>query len=166
MQQKNYRRSNEKKDLYVYGNAVKNLSAMPAQEPQKRDRRDLEQEKNKKRLQHKEAQRIHRINLLYTFAVVGVVAFIFTVCIQYLELQASVKGNSSAVANLEVQLNEMTEKNDATELQIDGSIDYNKILDTAINELGMQYPNKKQVVEYKSSQSEYVKQFSDIPSTK
>lgn len=166
MPQKNHR-NNLTSNAYVYGNTVKKLSVtMPLTEPQRRDRRDDEQEKREKRLQQKQLQRAHKVNFLYTVAVVGVVAFIFTVCIQYLELQASVKNNSTDVSKLESQLSKLTDQNDMTEVEINGSIDYDSILDTAINQLGMVYPSRKQFVEYDSKNSEYVKQYSDIPGVK
>ena len=36
------------------------------------------------------------------------------------------------------------------------------ISDTAVNELGMVYPNRSQVINYDSKESEYVKQYKDI----
>lgn len=167
MPQKNYRKQNSKSNAYVYGNTVKKLSVtMPVTEPLRRDRRDDEQEQREKRLQQKQLQRAHKINFLYTVAVVGVVAFIFTVCIQYLELQAAVKNNALAVSNLESQLSELTDQNDMSEVVINGNIDYDSILDTAINQLGMVYPSRNQYVEYDSKNSEYVKQYSGIPGAK
>lgn len=167
MPQKNIKRQNVKRNVYIDGNTVRKLSVpLPVTEPQRRVKRDDEQEKRERRQQQKQLQRAHRINFLYTVAVVGVVAFIFTVCIQYLELQAAVKNNSTEVAHLESQLSKATDENDMTELQINGSIDYDAILDTAINQLGMQYPNKNQVLGYDSKESEYVRQYSDIPAAK
>ena len=37
------------------------------------------------------------------------------------------------------------------------------IYDTAVNDLGMIYPGKGQVITYDSKESEYVKQFKDVP---
>ena len=154
-------------NTYVYGNTVRKLAvAEPITRPVKRQNQNTEEEIRHRRLQEKEIQRAHRVNFLYTVAVVAVVAFIFTVCIQYLQLQASVKNDATQVANLEAQLSQLTVKNDEAEVQINGSIDYDAILSTAINELGMVYPSKKQVVEYNSGESEYVKQYQNIPTSK
>jgi len=167
MSQNNYRKNNLKSDAYISGNTVKNLSvAMPVTKPQKRDKTDDEQEKRAQRQHHKEMQRVHKINFLYTVAVVGVLTFIFTVCIQYLQLQASVKSNSSAVSSMESQLSKLTDQNDMTELEANGSINYESIKNIAINELGMKYPSKNQVVEYDAKDSEFVEQYSNIPAVK
>ena len=53
--------------------------------------------------------------------------------------------------------------NDALESDINASIDYNALYDTAVNELGMVYPGKDQVITYNSKESEYVKQYKDVP---
>jgi len=167
MSQNNYRKNNSKSEAYVYGNTVRKLSvAMPVTKPQKRDNTDDDQEKRELRQQHRAMQKAHKTNFLYTIAVVGVLAFIFTACIQYLELQASVKTNSTEVSNLESQLSKLTEQNDMTELEANSSINYDEIINTAINELGMKYPSKNQVVDYTSKDSQYVEQYADIPAVK
>jgi hypothetical protein len=48
------------------------------------------------------------------------------------------------------------------ESEINAGIDYNAIYDTAVNELGMVYPSRSQVIGYDSKESEYVKQYKDI----
>ena len=52
---------------------------------------------------------------------------------------------------------------DKGEEEINAGIDYNAIYDTAVNDLGMIYPGKGQVITYDSKESEYVKQFKDVP---
>ena len=110
--------------------------------------------------------RAHRANLLYTIVAVAVVAFMFGVCVQYLEIQANVKNAANDVARLEARLTQLTVKNDETKMEIEGSVDYDALLKTAVEELGMIYPKRSQIVEYDSTESEYVKQYKDIPSTK
>ena len=41
--------------------------------------------------------------------------------------------------------------------------DYEQIYNTAVNELGMVYPERDQVITYDAGVSEYVKQYHDIP---
>ena len=45
----------------------------------------------------------------------------------------------------------------------EADIDYDAIYDTAVNELGMVYPAKGQVIRYAAGESEYVKQYQNIP---
>lgn len=167
MSNKNYRNYNSDQGAYVYGNTVRKLATeMPASRPQRSDRRDEQKETRENIQRQRDIQRAHKMNFIYTVAVVGVLAFMFTLCIQYLELQAAVKNNASAVATMESKLSGLTADNDMTEVEINGSIDYDSILNTALNELGMVYPSRSQVVQYNSSESEYVKQYSAIPAAK
>jgi cell division protein FtsB len=87
----------------------------------------------------------------------------FVLCVQYLDTQSEVQGNQTAVQELQSQLNDLKTTNDETELKINTDIDYELIYDTAVNELGMIYPDRNQVITYDSTISEYVKQYKDIP---
>ncbi len=46
------------------------------------------------------------------------------------------------------ELNELTNSNDELELEINAGIDYEQIYNTAVNELGMVYPERDQVITY------------------
>ena len=78
-------------------------------------------------------------------------------------MQAAAKVNSDKIIELKSTLNSLKDDNDALEADINASIDYNTIYDTAVNELGMVYPGKDQVITYNSQESEYVKQYKDVP---
>ena len=77
--------------------------------------------------------------------------------------QTAAKTNSDVIAELKSELSTLKENNDVLESDINASIDYDAIYDTAVNELGMVYPEKKQVITYDSKESEYVKQYKDVP---
>lgn len=161
----NYKRvqQNNTKSAYVNGSAVKKLYvAQPVREP------DVEQEQREqqKRRRQNEQRKIHRankLNFLYTVGVSVIVAAIFGICIQYLNLQSTVKSNASEVAQLQAQLYSLQETNNETQEEINAGINLDKIYEAAVNELGMRYPNQSQVRLYESSVSEYVKQYQDIP---
>ena len=88
---------------------------------------------------------------------------VFFICYQYLNVQAAAKVNSDKIIELKSTLNSLKDNNDALEADINASIDYDAIYDTAVNDLGMIYPGKGQVITYDSKESEYVKQFKDVP---
>lgn len=155
-------------NTYVYGTEARALNSVVQQvqpdiEKIQREKRLREQRKREKIANNREMLRMHKINMLYTAAAVVVVAFMFAVCVQYLELQSGVKNAANDVARLEAKLTQLTVKNDETKMEIDGSIDYDELLRIAVEELGMAYPIRGQIVEYESSESEYVKQYKDIP---
>ena len=77
-------------------------------------------------------------------------------------MQSAIKTNSQTVVELQNQLNSLKAENNSNESEINASIDYDAIYDTAVNELGMVYPSRSQVIGYDSKESEYVKQYKDI----
>ena len=142
----------EKRTGYVQGNTVRKLQVA---EPYSNDPTSIEQ--------LRKIRRANKMNFLYTVAVTAVVAVMFGLCYQYLNLQSEVKTNAAAVSDLEMQLNTLTSQNDEREAQAEADIDYDAIYDTAVNELGMVYPAKGQVIRYAAGESEYVKQYQNIP---
>ena len=58
----------------------------------------------------------------------------------------------------------LADENTATQERINSSIDLGEVYDTATGELGMVYTKEDQIIHYKSSNSDYVKQYEDIPS--
>ena len=61
------------------------------------------------------------------------------------------------------ELEQLRAENDALETSINTSIDLNKIYEIATKELGMVYAKKDQVLLYDKTESEYVRQYEDIP---
>jgi cell division protein FtsL len=155
-----------KTSSYVHGNTVRKIQVA---EPYSNDEKSIEQLEEERRLKRQQLKRIHRtnqLNFVYTVAVTAIVGVIFAVCYQYLNLQTEVKNNASLVSDLQAELTSLTTANDELEVEVNASIDYDAIYDTAVNELGMIYPEKNQVIRYDAGESEYVKQYQDVPSAK
>lgn len=160
---------------YVSGSTVKNLAASPdrLEIPERRKRQPAqeipaqrgltEEERIEERRKQRRIRRANKMNFLYTVGVSAIVITIFAICWQYLNMQSAVKANVSEVSQLQSELNELTNSNDELELQINAGIDYEAVYDTAVNELGMVYPDREQVITYDAGVSEYVKQYHDIP---
>lgn len=179
---KNKSRSFSGTHTYVSGSTVKNLAASPdrleipertrvpgrkVSRPSVQERpvrRELtEEERVEERRKQSRIHRANKMNFLYTVGVSAIVITIFTICWQYLNMQSVVKANASEVTQLQSELNELTNSNDELELEINAGIDYEAIYNTAVNELGMVYPEREQVITYDAGVSEYVKQYHDIP---
>ncbi len=164
-----------KNTAYVYGNTAEWLNVgFDTREAQRREQERIEaqkraeREKREQRAREEAAhmralQREHVRNMLFTAASIVVAIVMFYVCVQYLELNAQVKQKASKVANLESRLAHLTVLNDETEMEINASVDYDQLLYIAQHELGMVFPNRGQVIEYESKESEYVKQYQNIP---
>ena len=145
---------------YQYGSAARNIEiARPLEKeyPSRVVREDRREERRRK-----EAARNNSINLAYTVFLIACLTAIFAICFQYLNLQSSVKVNSEAVMKMQDELNNLKAENNLYEAEINAGIDYQAIFDIAVNELGMEYPAKKQVINYESEESEYVKQYKNI----
>ena len=67
------------------------------------------------------------------------------------------------IISLESQYSELKLSNDDAYARAVSSVDLEEIRDIAINELGMVYANKDQILLYDKTESEYVRQYEDIP---
>ncbi len=149
--------------LYEYGSAARQLNANV--QPLKHNE-EQEESREQRRARQKQIRRNNKINLMYTLVVATVASVVFFICYQYLNVQATAKVNSDKIIELKSTLNSLKNDNDALEADINASIDYDALYDTAVNDLGMVYPGKGQVITYDSKESEYVKQYKDVPDAK
>ena len=84
-------------------------------------------------------------------------------CVTYLQLQANATLLSEEVTSLEAQVDAAILENNADYNGIMTGIDIEHVKDVAINELGMVYASKEQIVTYEENSSDYVRQYTDIP---
>ena len=152
---------NHRTTEYQYGSAVRKLQTVPEVHTYEHERR-IEEQEQERRQRRREIRRNNRVNLVYTTVLAICATAVFAICYQYLYLQSDIKTNSTAVVELQNQLNSLKAENNSHESEINAGIDYNAIYDTAVNELGMVYPSRSQVIGYDSKESEYVKQYKDI----
>ncbi len=146
---------------YVQGSNV--LQLEPVRKPKKKKKshlRVVKTQKPKKDLYTKAQVIQNRMALAIT--IIALVAVSWS-CIHYLQLQADVASRAATINALEKQYVELKTENDLAEVVINSTIDYNMVVDVAMNELGMVYAGKDQVVIYDSQAMECVKQLSNIP---
>lgn len=93
---------------------------------------------------------------------VAAVATVF-LCVQYLQLQALGTTYRSDIAALESTLSEAKLVNDSAYEEAISSVSMEEIKEIAVNELGMVYANEGQVIVYSSQDSDYVRQYNEIP---
>ena len=96
------------------------------------------------------------------FLTIAMVAMV-SVCAVYLKLQSDISNRMKTVATLETQVTDLKTQNDGNLKRINTSIDLESIKNTAINELGMVYPSKDQIVYFNIETSDYMNQYEDIP---
>ena len=99
------------------------------------------------------------------YVIMLTIASVFTLylCINYLHVQSSITARMHHIEQMEAELEQLRAENDALETSINTSIDLNKIYEIATKELGMVYAKKDQVLLYDKTESEYVRQYEDIP---
>lgn len=84
-------------------------------------------------------------------------------CVSYLQLQSSITARLNHIEALEEEIEKKKSDNDALETRINTSVDLDYVYKVATEELGMVYANKNQVRLYNKTESEYVRQYEDIP---
>lgn len=142
---------------YMYGSAA--IKPVPAE--QERPRRVKKEEGSRAIAINNRVRQ--KANAAYTLGMIAALLVVFFVCVDYLTLQAEVSEKANTAARLEQNYTKLKSDNDYLEIYINSNIDYDHILDVAVNELGMVYAKSNQMVSYKSEAIEYVKQYAEIP---
>ena len=141
---------------YVDGTAVRRLDPVPGKE-QKRPALPVSTETKQNR------ERALQMSIGYVlFLTAAAVVTVFT-CVNYLQLQAKGTRLQKQVTALETQLDQAKLENDSNYNQIMAGVDMEHIKDIAMNEYGMTYAAGSQIVEYELQDSDYVRQYSDVP---
>ncbi len=84
-------------------------------------------------------------------------------CVNYLQLQSSLTARLNNIETLEESIEALRADNDALRTRINTSVDLDYVYKVATEELGMVYANRDQVRLYDKTESEYVRQYEDIP---
>ncbi|MFV0342234.1 MAG: FtsB family cell division protein [Anaerocolumna sp.] len=149
-----------KKTRYPYpvdGNTAKKLQVIPNY-IEEEDILRVPVRKQKKQKAVKPAMSFFTLFLLC----VAIGGTLYT-CVDYLNVQSTILSNKHEITKLEKQLLKLQNENTAAKTELNASLDLKSIYEVATKELGMVYPNEEQVISYKSTKSDYVKQYKDIP---
>ena len=104
-----------------------------------------------------------RQDLPYLAVLVAAAVCALYICVNYIHIQSGMTGRMDTIKTLEQQLDTLKAENDALETSINTSVDLDHVYKVATEELGMVYAGKDQVLLYNQTESEYVKQYEDIP---
>ena len=139
--------------------------------PQERERRQTEEQR--RRQAQSEIRRSHmvrrnrekalRLDAPYVLALTVAAILTLAICMQYLQLRASITARIGNIESLEQDVEALKAENDALETSINTYVDLDHIYDVATKELGMVYANKDQILLYDKTESEYVRQYEDVP---
>ncbi|MCR5107889.1 MAG: cell division protein FtsL [Lachnospiraceae bacterium] len=140
-------------DYYTEGN---NVRVMHPKEWDEQSPKELSHAARRNREKHSHMNFAWVMFLSMAMAATGVVLIL------YLRLQSDITNRVKNISVLEAEYNSLKAENDDTESRIKGNVDLEAIKAKAMGELGMQYANSDQIVEYDSSDTDYVRQFKDI----
>ncbi|SFG61560.1 hypothetical protein SAMN04487761_13020 [Lachnospiraceae bacterium C7] len=149
----------------VDGNAVRKTNAVPSRREEEWKK---EREERRRRRARRNAARRNREKSMFMSATY--VAFL-SICIalgtifttMYILEQVKINSNKAKTSQLSSQLNELKVENDEKVKEIDSAVDLDHIKDVAMNQLGMKYARKDQVVYYSVESSNYMNQYNSIP---
>ena len=99
----------------------------------------------------------------YVFCLTVAAIVTLFLCMNYLRVQSSITTRIHNIESLELQLENLKSENDALQTRIETSVDLEHVYKVATEELGMVYANKDQILLYDKTESEYVRQYEDIP---
>ena len=156
-QSTNQRKTTYEKSAYIQGNTVRKLNVQETIEPPQ------------KRLSHatrKNRDKAVYMNMGYVIFLSMALVTAGFILIGYIRLQYE---NTSCVKNiskLESQLNSIKLDNDEEYNRVLASVDLEEIKNVAIHELGMKYADKGQIVIVDGEESDYVRQYADLPKPK
>lgn len=147
---------------YIEGNTVRKIRVLedPRKEQHFEDYRHVSPSVRRNR------EKAAFMNKGYVMFLIAAVIATFMLCMDYLQLQSSINGSNNRISSLEKQLNNLKSDNDATYNRIETSVDLDEVKRIAVDELGMVYAKEHQVVLYDSEESDYVKQYDEIPDAK
>lgn len=96
------------------------------------------------------------------FIAVAAVCILF-ISVNYLKVQTGIVSTMNTIEEKELKLEELKADNDLLERKIQTYTDLEYIYEVATTELGMVHPGEDQVLYYDKTESEYVRQYENIP---
>lgn len=154
------RRRRSASAVYVDGNTVRqNRYIITEQRPEREIQREYRQSHTVRRNQEKALY----MDGPYVFALTIAAVVTLFLCVNYLQVQASITARMNHIEELELTLEHLKSENDALQTRIDTYVDLDHVYKVATEELGMVYANKNQILLYNKTESEYVRQYEDIP---
>ena len=148
---------------YIHGSAAPKPEQDWREEQLRRRQQDIGKNVKKHHRIRKNQERAMYMDLPYVIILTLASICTLYLCVNYLHIQSAITARMHNIEAMEEKLEKMRTENDALETSINTSIDLNEIYEIATKELGMVYAKKDQVLLYDKTESEYVRQYEDIP---
>ena len=147
-------------EYYVDGNVVRKVETSV---PKKAPKTSAGEVAKTNRMIRKNRERALSMDLPYLVVMSAAVAVMLLLCVNYIAIQSKLTSTIKQTQKNESNLEKLRNENDSMENMIATYVDLDHIYDVATNKLGMIYARKNQVITYEKTESEYVRQFEDIP---
>ena len=150
--------------VYNYGSTVFQPERRSEQERREKEREYISDARKRieSRVGEMKSTDVGR-QILKTFAAAAVILVLVALFSAYI-MQLSVKRNlRSEITELEREVQDLSRENALLRNQFERDIDYNFVYNYATERLGMQVPEKHQVIRYRAQKNEYVVKSGDIP---
>lgn len=128
----------------------------------KYQQREMEKESSRAKYRRMQSESMSLGYVVFLSAMVLVSAFL---AVRYLNYQAEISGIKSNIHSLKSNIEVISSQNDAVSYDINAYIDINRIIDTALNELGMIMANEEQIKYFQKNVDEFMNQYADVPDT-
>ncbi len=146
---------------YISGNTVR--AAEPDVSRRIPQERDIKRQLAVTRAIRRNQEKALYMDLPYVIMLTLAAACALSICVSYLHIQSTIASRIHNIEVLEQQLEQLKSENDALQTAINTDIDLDYVYKVATEELGMVYANRNQVLLYDKTESEYVRQYEDIP---
>ncbi|MBQ1689259.1 MAG: hypothetical protein II073_08280 [Lachnospiraceae bacterium] len=155
---------------YMDGNAVRKLEvaeeiAEPYERPERRQEPSIAPKK-KKHTSKGNARAIRGMDTVMVCFLTVAICITGFMCVKFLETQAKLTCMNSQISDLQKEIVALKEENTTEKNAITAQVDLDDIYKTATKKLGMVHPKKSQIITYKSTKSDTVQQYGDIPDDK
>lgn len=154
-QQRRRIRVNEEAGYYVEGNVVRREERVYETYGETREQVSRRVQRNRAKARHMSAPYVVMLTLAMAVSVV--------ICYQMLTLKAEILSSKQHIVTLQNQLDDLRLSNNAVEDSIAIFTDLDHIYKVATEEMGMVYPTEDQVIRFDKTESEYVRQYENIP---
>lgn len=151
-------------NTYVDGNVVRRVEAAPDYRREKIEKEREHVRRKNHRVARQNQEKALRMSRGYVMFLSMAVVISCICCASYIRLQSDLTERMNRISSLESQVSDIKTDNAATRKRIETAVDLNHIKDVAVNQLGMVYASKDQIMYYEVANDDYMNQYSDIPS--
>lgn len=148
-------RVNEEAGYYVEGNVIRKEERAYETYGESREQVSRRVHRNRAKARHMSAPYVVMLTMAMAVSVV--------ICYQMLTLKAEILSSKQHIVTLQNQLDDLRLSNNAVEDSIAIFTDLDHIYKVATEEMGMVYPTEDQVIRFDKTESEYVRQYENIP---